>query len=521
MNPIWSPDSQWIAYPRQLESHFKALFAYNINSKKTVQLTDGMADAISPVWDENGKYLYFLASTNYGLQSGWLDMSSYNTQLTRSLYALVLSKKDKAPTLPKTDEEGMDKKDKTDNEKKEEDEKDKKEDDKKPVEVVIDTNNIYNRIVALKLDERNFVALVKGPENFVFIAESIPNEEGLAIHKYDIEKMEAEDFVDEVSEIVVSHDRKSMLLKQESGWSILETKEKPKNEDGKLKIDIKTKVDPVAEYHQIFKEGWRYMRDFLYVNNVHGAPWDDIYKWYSPWIDHVRHRTDLNYVVDIMSGEVSIGHSYVGGGDYPDVKQVPVGLLGCDLIAENGFYKINKIYNGENWNPDLTAPLALPGINVKPGDYIIAINEQPLTEDINPYSLLEQTADREITLTVNGSPDINGARDILVKPITSENGLRTFDWIENNRKKVSELSNGKLAYVYVPNTAGRGFEYFNRYYFSQQDKKGVIVDERNNGGGSAADYMVDIMSRELFGYFNSKANDNRPWTTPMAGIWGP
>jgi tricorn protease len=222
-----------------------------------------------------------------------------------------------------------------------------------------------------------------------------------------------------------------------------------------------------------------------------------------------------------MSGEVSIGHSYVSGGDQPDIERVPVGLLGVDLELENGFYKILKIYTGESWNPDIQAPMSSPGIDVKTGDYLLAINGKKLTSAINPYSLLEQTADRETTIKVGTTTDMKLAKDVLVKPVRSENSLRTFDWIEGNRRKVSELSNGKLAYVYVPNTSGRGFQYFNRYYFSQQDKKGVIIDERNNGGGSAADYMIDIMSRELFGYFNSKTNDNRPWTTPIAGIWGP
>ncbi len=518
LNPVWSPDSKWIAYPKQLESHFKAIFSYNLDSKKTVQLTDGMADAISPVWDEKGKYLYFLASTNYGLQSGWLDMSSYDPSVTRSLYAIVLSKMDKAPTLPKADREEGKKPEATDK-------KDKKDSKEKtaPSKVVvrIDPEGIQNRIVALKLEARNYVALAKGPEKVVFVLENVPNETGFSLHKYDVEKLKAEEFSSKVTQVTVSSDRKNILLAQNGSWSIVETNGKPKPGDGKLKLDLKIKVDPTAEYHQIFKEGWRYMRDFLYVDNVHGAPWQDIYKWYAPWIDHVRHRTDLNYVVDIMSGEVSIGHSYVAGGDMPDVERVPVGLLGCDFELENGFYRISKIYTGESWNPDLQAPLALPGASVNEGDYLLAINGEPLTAATNPYSLLEQTADREIKIKTNGVPNMTGAKEILVKPVSNERALRTFDWIEGNRKKVEELSNGKLAYVYVPNTGGVGFQYFNRYYFSQQDKKGVIVDERNNGGGSAADYMVDIMSRELFGYFNSKANDNRPWTTPMAGIWGP
>lgn len=522
MNPVWSPDSKWIAYPKQLNSHFKAIFAYNVTTKQTLQMTDGMADAISPVWEANGRFLYFLASTDYGLQSGWLDMSSYDTNLTRSLYAIVLSKRHKSPTLPKSDDEET-KKPSEENSKKGKDKSKKKEESEttKAVTVKIDSDGIYNRIVALKLDARNYVALTKGPEETVFVLESIPNKEGLDLLKYDVKKLKSEAFAENVLRTAVSADRKNMLLNQNFKWSIVETKAKPKPGDGSLKIDAKIKVDPTAEYHQIFKEGWRYMRDFLYVNNTHGAPWDDIYKWYSPWIKHVRHRTDLNYVVDIMSGEISIGHSYVSGGDMPDVDRVPVGLLGCDFSIENGHFKIAKIYNGESWNPELHAPLAVPGIRVNVGDYLLGVNGQVLTADMNPYQLLEQTANRETILKINGTASMTGAKDILVKPVASERGLRTYDWIEENRRKVSELSGGKLAYVYVPNTSGAGFTSFNRYYFSQQDKKGVIVDERNNGGGSAADYMIDIMNRKLFGYFNSKTNDNRPWTTPISGIWGP
>jgi tricorn protease len=321
--------------------------------------------------------------------------------------------------------------------------------------------------------------------------------------------------------MVASNDRKTILIRQGGKWIMTETKSAPKPGKDVLKATVKIKLDQKAEAHQIFREGWRFMRDFLYVDNVHGAPWDDVYSWYAPWIDHVRHRTDLNYVVDIMSGEVAVGHSYVSGGDLPDVENVPVGLLGADLEVSKGYYKITKIYSGERWNPNIEAPLCKPGIDVNEGDFLVAINGVALTEKINPYQLLEQTAGREINISVNSKPSMSGARTVLIKPVRSERQLRNIDWVENNRRKVDELSNGKLAYVYIPNTGGGGFTSFNRYYFSQQDKKGVILDERNNGGGSAADYMIDIMSRELFGYFNSRANDNRPWTTPMAGIWGP
>ena len=523
MNPQWSPDSDWIAYAKQNDSHFKSIFAYQISTKKKVQITDPIADAISPVWDASGKYLYTLASTDYGLQSGWLDMSSYDPSVTRSLYAVVLNSKDKAPNLPKTDEEEIkkeDKPEKNDTKGKQDAKKDDKKESKK-VTVSIEENGIFDRAVALKLPTRNYLYLTKGPKDNVFIGEAVPNTRGVTIHSYDVTKEKATEFSKGVSQIVTSEDRNSVLLYKSGSWSIVNSKTPVKDSKGKLKTDLKIKVDPKAEAHQIFKEGWRYMRDFLYVDNVHGAPWDDVYKWYAPWIDHVRHRTDLNYVVDIMSGEVAIGHSYVSGGDTPNINRVPVGLLGCDLEQHKGVYRFAKIYNGERWNPENNAPLGLPGINVNEGDYLLEINGVKLTSDLNPYQLLEQTAGREIYIKVNSKPSIDGARSVLVKPVASERFLRTIDWVESNRRKVDKLSDGKLAYVYVPNTSRAGFTSFNRYYFSQQDKKGVVIDERNNGGGSAADYMIDIMSRDLMGYFNSKANDRRPWTTPMSGIWGP
>ncbi len=514
MNPIWSPDSKWIAYARQLDSHFKAIFAYHVETGERIQLTDGMADASSPAWDENGKFLYFLASTDYGLNSGWLDMSSYDPGLNRHLYALVLSAEDESPLMPKSDEE-----EEVANDEGESGNDGEAEEDE--IVVRIDPEGLQNRLVALDVPERTYVGLRPGPAMSVFFLESVPNQSGLTLHKYDLEEREATEYMTGLAYGTVSHDRQRMLVRKGSTWSIIGTGAKPSNGGDNLRLNLRVKVDPMAEYKQIFREGWRIQRDFLYVDNVHGAPWDDIYDWYAPWVDHVRHRTDMNYVMDILSGEVAVGHSYVGGGDLPDVDRVPVGLLGADYVVENNQYRLAKIYNGESWNPDLRAPLAMPGLDVSEGDYILAVNGVEISGSDNIYRFFEETAGRPVILTVNANPDLEGARDLLVEPIANESGLRRFDWIESNRRKVNDLSDGKVAYVYVPNTGGAGFEYFNRYYFAQQDKKGVVIDERNNGGGSAADYMIDIMDRKLFGYFNSKANDRRPWTTPMAGIWGP
>jgi tricorn protease len=510
MNPVWSPDSNWITYVRLLDNQFKAVFVHNISTGENHQLTDGLADAIDPQWDENGKYLYFLASTDFGLNTGWLDMSSYNMPVTRGLYMIVLADNEPNPFAPKSDDEPVQNGESDDS------------NGDSSVSVRIDFDGIEQRILAIDVPKRNYTFTVAGPEGHIFYAEARENMPAI-LHRYSLDKRETVEFLNNVAYAVTGLDRKNLLYLSGPNWGIVSTTGPAVSPgDGRIGTDnIRIRVSPREEYAQILKEGWRFQRDFLYVDNVHGAPWDDIYEWYSPWLDHVRHRADLNYIIGIMGGEVAVGHSYFFGGDFPDVETIPGGLLGADYDIENGLFKISKIYTGENWNPELTAPLSGPGIDVNEGDYLLEVNGQRLTADMNIYELFESAAGRQVRIRVNDRPSMDGSRVETVVPVGNENGLRMRDWIESNRRKVDEMSNGQLAYVYVPNTGAVGYEYFNRYYFSQQDKAGAVIDERNNGGGSAADYMVDIMARDLHGYFNSRANDRKPFTTPMAGIWGP
>jgi tricorn protease len=509
LNPVWSPDSKWIAYARLLGNHYKVIKAYNIETAQSVQLTDGMADAISPVWDSSGKYLYFLASTNYALNSGWLDMSSYDRPLTRALYLIVLNKEDVSPLAPRSD-----------------DEKEKPKEDKKegtPI-VKIDMDGIANRILAVDIPQRNYAALYPASDGYLFYSEIVANQQGQTIHRYNFKDRKTEVYLTPVNDLAISHDRKSLLYRSNVVWGILGTGDSNKKiGDGKLETlsSMKLKINPMEEWKQIFREGWRYQRDFLYVSNVHGAPWNDVYKWYSPWIDHVRHRTDLNYVVDILGGEVAVGHSYTSGGDFPNIDNVPVGLLGADFEIQNGVYRFKKIYLGESWNPDIKAPLREPGVNIAAGDYLLEVNGQSISTSVNLYKYFEATANRQIKIKVSSKPSAEGARTVTIVPVENENQLRNIDWVESNRRKVNELSKGQLAYVYVPNTGNPGYTSFNRYYFAQQDKKGAIIDERNNGGGSAADYMVDIMARDLHGYFNSRTEGHLPLRVPHAAIYGP
>jgi tricorn protease len=254
---------------------------------------------------------------------------------------------------------------------------------------------------------------------------------------------------------------------------------------------------------------WRNQRDYLYVTNTHGSNWPEMKKMYGVFLPYVNHRADLNYLMDQMGGEIAVGHSYVRGGEMPENPtglNVAGGQLGADIVVESGRYKITKIYDAECWNPELRAPLAAPGVDVRVGDYILEINGQELRAPDNVWRLLEGTADRQTSLTVNSRPTTEGARRVTVVPVASDQGLRT---------------KGKLAYVHLPNTGAGGYSQFNRYYFAQQDKQGAVIDERFNGGGQAADYIIDALERKFDGYFNNVAGDRMPFTSPSAGIWGP
>jgi tricorn protease len=530
MNPVWSPDSRWIAYARRLDNQLRAIFVHDTDSGETHQLTDGMADAITPVWDSSGEYLYFLASTDYGLNTGWLDMTSYDRPVTRTLYVVLLGSGTPSPFLPKSDEEDAAEDtggDEADDPAGAGDESAPGDSGTGPMAqdapaVAIEFDNIARRIIDVpNLPVRNYAGLVEGPEGNVFVAEIVPNE-GLVLHKYSLDDAEAETFLEGFQSAQVSHDRQKLLYRRGASWSIVGTARKPANGDGRLDLgNLRVRVEPQEEWAQMLRDGWRFMRDFLYVDNQHGAPWDEVWDWYSEWLPDVRHRSDFNQLLDMLSGEIAVGHSYVRGGDYPDLLSPRTGLLGVDLEEVDGFYRITRIYTGEDWSPGTHGPLSIPGMLVNEGDYLLAIDGREVRAGVNPFELLEGTAGRTITISVSSSPSVVGAQQVVVEPVGSEAGLRRNAWVAANQRRVDELSDGRLAYVWLPNTGTGGYSYFNRMYFAQQDRQGAVIDERNNGGGSAADYIVDVLARELTGYFNSRAGDRKPFTQPMAGLWGP
>lgn len=531
VNAVWAPDSKWLAYSKRLGSQFHVIMVYSLKDAKARQLTDGLSDAVSPAWDRNGRFLYFLASTDFALNSGWLDLSSYDRPVSRGVYFAVLRTDQPSPLLPQSDEEkGQDstaKADSTASAAKKGKEKAKPAatpaDSAKAdsARVRIDFENISQRILSLDVPVRQYRSIVAAADSAVFYAESIANEPGVTLRRYDFKKREAGEWQKGVLAYSVSADGKKILFQTASGWTVSNTDGPPKTGDHKLNTAIRIRLDPPAEWRQIFKEAWRYERDFFYVKNLHGANWDSVYKMYSPWVDHVGHRSDLTHLLDILGGELSVGHSFTGGGDLPEVPTVSVGLLGADLVSDNGRYRIAHIYTGENWNPDLRAPLSEPGVKISERDYILAVNGVELAVPTEPYSLFEGTAGRQTVLRVNSKPTLEGSRLVTVVPVDNETALRSRGWVEHNRRLVDSLSKGRLAYVWIPNTEDDGFIYFNRYYFAQQDRLGAVVDERFNEGGYIADYLVDLLARKLRGYFNNPVGEHQPFTTPAAGIPGP
>ena len=421
-----------------------------------------------------------------------------------------------------------------------------------PVTVQIDFDGLQQRILAVAdVPERQYSALRAGVAGTVYYLEA-PEARGgrggapggpapgSTLHRYRLSDRRAAPFVTGVAAYDVSADGHKLVYRTPGGgggfagrggqggpptgpalYLVDADRQPPTPGQGRLTVSLRMYLEPKEEFKQIFNEGWRNQRDYLYVPNMHGADWPKMKEMYGQLLPYAMHRADLNYLIDNMGSEIAIGHSYVRGGDMPAVPNSPGGLLGADFAIDGGRYKITRIYDAESWNPELRAPLAAPGVNVATGDYILAVNGAELKAPDNIYRLLDGTANRQTVLTVNSRPAMDGSRQVTVVPIPNEQGLRTRAFVEANRRLVDKLSGGQLAYVYLPNTGQPGYSSFNRYYFAQQDKKGAIIDERFNGGGSAADYIIDVLQRDFDGYFNNVAGDRYPFTSPSAGIWGP
>jgi tricorn protease len=520
--PALSPDGKWLAYRHLGENYFGDIILYHFESGKHTKLTNGMVHTASPSFSKDGKYLYFMASTNAGPGRLEFNMSSQERPIRQGIYAVILEKAGKSPVFLESDEEPAYKQG---NDKKNGDE-DKPE---TPV-VAIDINGIKQRIVALPIPERNYGRLSSADDGSLYymeymqpgVSQDLPGtdtEASSTLHRFDFETKESNVVKEKMSDYVLSFDGKHLLIKAEKE-QLLQGEIKEKLDLKPVALDgLKTFIDPRKEWAHIFDETWRMERDFFYDEKMHGLDWKKIKQRYQALLPYVSTREDLNLLLVEMIAELQVGHNRISGGDTHREKTIQVGLLGADLRVENGYYRIKTIYSGDQWSPFLEAPLAEPDLDVSEGDYILAVNGVPIGPRENIYSRFEDTAGKQITLTINSRAQEKDARDIVVKPVKNDNLLRRWYWVEKNRQYVDKKTQGRVGYIYLPDTGDGGFKYFNRMFFAQADKEALIIDERRNDGGQAANYITNLLSQHYLAGW--KDRDGLTMHTPTGAVYGP
>jgi len=553
LNYSWSPDSKWLAYDKNAENSYSVVHLYSLATSKVTPVTTSMTNSFAPVFDPDGKYLYFLSDRDFNEVLGNIDFEFSNPKTTR-IYVVTLRADEASPFQPLSDEAQIKKEEnkdellvppgqepakskgkkrteeskeaksngKDDKDKEKDKEKEKKDEKEKPKEFRIDLEGIARRIVAIPI-EPAVINTYLASKGFIFYSTTpiqglsgpIPGESP-AIHVYDLKERKDKVLIDGVQRFALSFDGSKLLYEAEGGrdghtYGIIDAKpDGPKKiGDGALNLSgMRVQVDPSAEWKQMFNEVWRQERDYFYEAAMNGVDWEKVRDKYAQLLPSVADRYTLTYIMGEMIGELSNSHTYVGGGDYPDLHPVNVGLLGVDFEADQsaGMYRFKKIYAGENWGQQNRSPLTEPGVAVKEGDYLIAVNGRPLRTPQNPYELFVNTVNENVTLTVNSKPSEDGSHTVQVKPISDENNLRELAWVESNRKKVDAASNGRIGYVYLPDMGGEGLNEFVKQYFPQIRKEGMIIDVRYNGGGFVDQLIFARLRRVLAGM-----GSNRNW----------
>ena len=577
----WSPDSNWVAYSKAVENRNGVIYLYGMAGKKIIPLTTDASNSTDPYFDPEGKYLYFLSNRDFNEVLGTYDFEFANPKAGR-VYIATLRADEPSPLPVLSDEVAIAKspdvlltpipgqtpapispenKKSTPAAKPEAGESEKKsaaEAEKEeqpgtrptPKNFRIEVEGIQNRIVALPIPPGNFGSL-SAAKNLIFYV-SAPVEglsgplpgEAPALHVYDLKNRKDYVFVEAADQYALSFDGKKVLYgtpkdggggeggSGERTWGIVDVKVPEGSEEsapkslvhagaGTLKLEgMKMEVDPPAEWKQIFNEVWRQQRDYFFQSSMNGVNWQQQRDKYAQLLPYVADRLSLTYVLGEMIGELSNSHTYVGGGDNPTIDGVNVGLLGADFAVDekNGLYRLAKIYPGENWNPGLRSPLTEPGVTVKEGDYLLAVNGRPLRVPQDPYEFFVNTANQATTLMVNSQPTKEGSHNVVVRPISNELGLHELNWIESNRHKVEQASGGRIGYVYLPDMGESGLNAFVKQYFPQIRKEGLIFDVRYNGGGFVDQLIFERLRRVLAGM--ETARNWAPDTVPSNVFYG-
>jgi tricorn protease len=516
----FSPDSRWITYQKEGSNNNSAIWVYDISTGKKQQLTDGSFADFNPVFSQDGNYIFFASNRDFNLAFSSFDFDYIYNKATR-LYALSLTQKSPKIFKDKNDVEPVKPEKKI--ETPAASAKDKKAKGsvadttaaKKEVKVEIDFNGINNRITALpgEAGEYRIIGAVDG--GLIFIS-------GGKLMKYNMADEKNEEILDQAGNASLTADGKMAIYQWGSDYGIIKLTPGQKAGAGKLNLSgLEMKIDPRKEWNQIYVDGWRIFRDYFYVNNMNGVDWPAMKERYSVLLPYVSHRADLDYILDEIISECNSSHSYDNWGDFARVKKVDNGLLGAELTADvtAGRYRISKIYAGENWNSTCRSPLTEQGVDIKEGDYLISVDGKEVTTADNPYSYLENKANKTVEIKVNSKPSAADARTSLIKPISSELELRYFNWVNERRAMVDKLSGGRIGYIHVPNTSAEGNRELFHGMYAYFDKEALIIDERYNGGGFIPDRMADLLDRHTLTYWHQ--NGLEPGKSPTVSNDGP
>ncbi len=523
----WSGDSKWIAYTHNTGANFGQIELYSLASSKSTAVTDGMFDSGWPAFDADGRYLFFVSRRTFTPTFGGFELNM-QFSATDKLYAVTLVDTLASPVAPQSDEESADAA-KDDGDKSAKSEKADKAKDPKADEKAlrIDLAGIADRAAELPIGAGRYQGLTGTKGKLAFLAQDeTPDDNGnapVSLHFFDLEKREDKTVLAGLDGgYSLSKDGSKVLYHKGDTIGITDFADGKKVGDGKLDTSgMMAWVDPRQEWMQMYNEAWRLERDYYYDPAMGGLDWKAIGERYRQLVPYVGHRSDLNYILGELIGELSTSHTYVSGGDQPQLHRVGTGLLGADyaLDAATGLYKFERIYRGRDWNSPVRAPLGEPGISAKEGEYLLEVNGRPLRAPQNVYEAFIGTTDHQTTIKVGASANDAHARTYTVKPVASEASLRYVAWVRSNWEKVNKATNGRIAYIHVPNTAIEGMQEFSKGYYPQVDRDGIIVDERFNGGGFIPDFFVERLKRQTWSYWSNR--DGRGFRTPGQSIDGP
>jgi tricorn protease len=495
----WAPDSRWLTYTKGSESFMTSVWVYSLDSKETIQLTSDLTSEFNPVFGKDGKYLYFFSNRDFNLKFSNWEFNYVYTDPTR-VYVAALNNSIPALFQPKSDDEKINS---------EASGNEKENNGTEEVVVNIDPDNFENRIAALPGTSGIYYSLLPSATGVLYM---FRDDAGTKLKYFNAEDEKVVTVLDGIGNYVVSTDGNKLLYAIRGEYGIVDIKENQKNTDGRLDLNkLEMKIDPKAEWAEMYVDGWRLLRDWFYDANMHGLDWNKIKEKYEQLVPYVAARWDLDYIFGELGGELNAGHVYVNWGDFERVQRREGGLLGCEIESDpSGYYKITKIFSGENWHPDFRSPLTEYSVDVSVGDFILAIDGEEINTSVNFYKYLENKAGITVSLIVNSKPSMEGARVEMVTPANSETSLRYLDWVESRMKMVDELSDGKIGYIHIPNTAVEGNRELFKYFYPQTNKEALILDDRYNGGGFVPDRMIELLERQILNYWVRRGIEARP-----------